>query len=212
MTNPNCDTPAAVVASITEHGGLNKYNRPYWRVILAFNHTKSRRGLWHEFADGDWEQFTYEGHGKMRHNPLHALRVVDEVRETPMWPRPNGWILERWFSAESGVWGEREAWKNRGPFPEEGDYYLIAPTGKDEHGKQIIWEDMPELNDLKEAISMWERDYLSRPRDFGTAYAAFVAEEAAEEEEKERKAKEEFEYFYQHEMLPALKESVSVKT
>jgi hypothetical protein len=204
MLDPNRDTPTAVTKSITEHGGLNKYDRPYWRVILAFNHTRPKRGLWHEFADGDWEQFTPEGHGKFRHNPLHALRVVDEVRDTPMWPIPNGWILERWFPAE--VWGSRETWAKSSPYPEEGEYYLIAPMAG------VVWTEMPDLNDLKQAISMWERDYLSRPRDFDTAYAVFVAEEAAAEEAEERKSKEEFEYFYQHEMLPALKESVSVKT
>lgn len=204
MSNPLRDTPTAVTESISEHGGLNQYGKPYWRVVLAFNHTRKKRGLWHEFADGTFEQFTSDGHGKFRHNPLHALRVVDEVRDTPMWPIPNQWIVERWFPAE--VWGERETWPKTSAYPEEGEYYLVLK------GPGEGWQEIPELNDIKQAISMWERDYLSRPRDFDAAYAVFLAEEQAAEQRESEKAMEEFAYFYQHEMLPMLKESKSVPT
>lgn len=200
MRNPLSDTPSAVTKSITDHGGTNEYGRPYWRVILSDNHTKSKRGLWCDW-DGteNWEQFSLQG-AKLRHNELHPARIVDEVRETPMWPRPNGWILERWFPAE--VWGSRESWSKNSAYPEEGDYYLIAPTGNDDKGDKLIWTEIPDLHDLKQAISIWERDYLNRPRDFAVAYTRFVSEEKAAQEEEERKSREEMEYFYRHEVVP----------
>lgn len=190
MLDPCRDTPSAVVKSITEHGGVNQYGKPYWRVVLSHNHTRPKKGIWHEFPDGKMEQFTPNGTGGFTHNPLHAIRVVEEIRDTQVWPK-NGWILERWFPAE--VWGSRETW-NSGPYPEQGEYYLIAP------GPDVTWEELPETNDLKQAISMWERDYLSRPRDFDVAYAMFVAEEQAAEEAARQKQAEEMEYFYRHEV------------
>src|SRR5208337_1178936 len=182
--DPLCDTPAAVTKSLAEHGGLNPYGLPYWRIVLSHRRLSKKRGLWHEFPDGSWEQFTPDGHGKFQHNPLTATRVVDEVRETPKWPR-KGWVLERWFPAE--VWWPfpKQAWdSNTGPYPEEGDYYLMLPL------PGFQWDEIPELNDLKQGISLWERDYLERPRDFDMAYAMFVAEERAQEEEEHRKMME----------------------
>src|SRR5579884_1931172 len=173
MRDPNCDTPSAVIKSITEHGGLNPYGKPYWRVILAHNHTRPKRGLWHKFPNGT-EQFTPTGDGKFNYNQVHAT-VIEETRETPVWPIPNQWIVERWFPAE--VWGDRETWAKSSPYPEEGEYYLIL-----QGPPESPWLQMPELNDIKQAISMWERAYLSRPRDFDMAYMMFVSEEKEREE------------------------------
>lgn len=155
--------------------------------------------MWCDWGDGKVEQFSLEG-AKLRHNAVHPQRVVDEVRDTPVWPK-EGWILERWFPAEVWAPNGREGWTNASPFPEEGEYYLIAP------GPNCQWDELPELNDLKQAISMWERDYLDRPRDFDMAYAMFVAEEKVEEERQAEKAREDLEYFLRHEVIPIMNSS-----
>ena len=123
-------------------------------------------------------------------------RVVEEVRETPMWPIPNQWIVERWFPAE--VWAPqgRDSWPKNSAYPAEGEYYLIL------HGpKEAPWLEMPDIFDIKQAISNWERAYLNRPRDFDTAYAMILAEDREREEAEDKKMREELEYYYRHELL-----------
>ena len=59
MIDPLCDTPSAITKSLAEVG-LNPFGKPMWRVVLAHNHTRKKRGIWHEFADGTIEQFKIE--------------------------------------------------------------------------------------------------------------------------------------------------------
>jgi hypothetical protein len=198
MLNPLCDTPEAITKALTEHGGTNQYGDPYWRVVLAHNHTRPKDGYWCDWGDGTVEQFTLEG-ARMRYNAVHPKSIVKEIRDSPIWPNKQGWILERWFPAE--VWSSREHWPAGTPYPERGEYYLIAPTF-DGEGERINWHEIPDLGDLLHAISDWERAYLSRPRDFEAAVAVLIAQDEEEEEKRRQKLEEDIDYFYRHEVVP----------
>ena len=186
--DPNRDTPSDIAKLITAHGGLNPYGRPMWRLILCQNHLTKKRGIWHEFGDGTIEQVIRDpATGKFHHNPLHAIRVFEGVRETPMLGF-KGWILERWFPAEFWVpWNP-----DQGPFPEEGEYFF----------KGGPWEQRPSTDDLLECISIWEREWAARPADLTTAYKLFIREEKEREAAEEAQSIADFEAFYRGEIKP----------
>lgn len=198
MLNALRDTPSAITAAITEHGGTNIYGDPMWRIVLAHNHTRPKEGAYADWGNGEVEQFSLEG-ARVRFNEVHPKSVVWEVRDSQVWPNKKGWILERWFPKE--VWLEGGQWPKNTPQPEKGEYYLIAPTF-DIDGERINWHEMPDLGDLLKAISEWERAYLDRPRDFLMAYNRLVAEDLAEEEKQRKKMEEDLDYFYRHEVVP----------
>jgi len=200
MIDPNSATPSAIRDSITKHGGINVYGKPYWRVIIAEFHTRKKRSFWAEWPSGTIEQFRPAGYtpdGKAIFEPTgqKPTRIVYEVRETPMWPT-KGWILERWASAE--VWGTREQWSpDAGPYPEEGEYVRVCPSQE-----CPIWEKCPDINDLKQAISQWEYNFLNRPTNFDIALMMFVEEERLEHEKELDAIEEEVRYMMKHDVIP----------
>lgn len=196
MDDPNRDTPEAVRQAITAHGGLNPYGKPMWRVVLAQNRLSKKRGIWHTFADGRNEQFRSEGASKeglvFSYNPLKATSVEYGVRETPRYGC-RGWILEKWLAAECWL---RGGWNDdAGPKPVEGDYWMLGGP----------WDELPQIHDLCQAISNWQREWDARPKDFEKAYAASLAEERKEEERRYRQAVEDLDHFMRSEIQPIFK-------
>jgi hypothetical protein len=122
---PTRDTPRALTAELTRYGGLNPFNQPVWRVVLAQNVRE-------------------QTFGTMRNMPVLQADAVDDVPEVEpesfasgeLWvPRYNeeGWILERWFPASA--WGTQSEWEAetsqdgvtrlKGAFPRHGDYFMV---------------------------------------------------------------------------------------
>lgn len=184
------DTPTAITASLNEAFGLNSYGHPNWRVVLAQNHTRKSYGVWHEFDDGNWEQFGIEPDGKWKYNPIHAKNVVEGVKDEPMFP-VKGWIIERWFPASA--WGPRAAWEIKmGPYPEEGEYWIMGPAH----------ETLPEIGDIKGAIQVWEHEWAARPKTLDAVFQMFIAEEKAQKEAEIKKLDDELNAFFRGEIKP----------
>lgn len=118
------DTPREVEREITRYGGLNPLGRPAWRVVLAQNVRE-------------------QCFGTMRHMPRVSVEadIADIEPEryesgefwVPRYLTP-GWILERWFPAHA--WGSQSDWeaatsedgvtKLKGPYPRNGDYFMVG--------------------------------------------------------------------------------------
>jgi hypothetical protein len=216
LNNPLRDTPAEVTERITAWGGTNEYGDPNWRVILAQNHLVQRAGMWTDF-DEDIEQVHFEpGHHGLKYT---TQRIAPErIRIGILWvPRyqVEGWVLERWFS--SAAYGSRESWEAAlsqdgitpmmGPFPEHGGYMMLSGGGP--------WEEIPNLEDLRAAISSWENDsHLHGQFDEENLVKTMRDEMAAiEEDQEQRYAKllAEVTYLREHNLLflkgnPALSE------
>lgn len=160
--NPLKDTPSRVTAKLTQWGGKNPYGLPNWRIILAENHLVQRAGTWTEF-EADDKQAEFQHHRTeagdhactFQTQAIAPTKVKIGMYWVPKWP-VRGWILERWFPA--GAWGNKESWESAkssdgvtpmmGPYPEKGDYFLLDGP----------WEEIPNLEDVRRAVSTWEND------------------------------------------------------
>jgi len=157
MENPLRDTPAEVTEKLLRWGGKNQYGEPAWRIILAENHLVQRAGVWTEYDEGtDMVQFE-----SREHDVAYSTREIapDAVRVgmfwVPLYPC-KGWILERWFPASA--FGSKVQWESAvsqdgetpmmGPFPEKGGYFMLSGGGP--------WPEIPDLEDVREAIAGWE--------------------------------------------------------
>jgi hypothetical protein len=205
-------TPSAVRNELGRYGGLNPYNRANWRIVLAEDRRELRGGVFTTMPSGDVKAVEFE---KVMHNGkpayrMHHVEVKPEKVETgfievPKYP-VNGWILERWFPAsKKGM--SKAAWEDvkssdgftpmMGPFPVEGFYFMLAGP----------FSRIPEMADLKMAISMHIRAEEAQP----VSYAQAVLEEMhLDEEEKERaykKALDDLGHFYESEVEPVMRGS-----
>lgn len=199
------NTPDAVRKELGRFGGLNPYNRANWRIVIAEHRLCRRGGIFKHMPTGDVKSFEIDPHTfQMHYRDVKPDRVVTGFHDVPKYP-VKGWILERWFPASKyGTQADWEAVKSSdgitpmmGPYPHEGDYFMLAGP----------FEKIPEMNDLKMAISMHIREEESNT----VGYEQMVLNEInAEHEEKERaynKAVSDLEHFYESEVEPILKGS-----
>lgn len=198
MSDPTSYTPQAINDLVTRLGGTNDYGKPMWRLVLSERRLHKTRGTWHTFADGTLEQFSPAGYNEkgeavFNHNPMHALSVVTEVRETPMWPH-SGWILERWMPA--WVWGTKADWDpDGGEYPSQGDYFMILGP----------FTEVPNATFLEAQINLWTREWNNRPTDFAQAYKVFIADKEERERRENAERDANLDAFYKGEIQPIFK-------
>jgi len=203
-------TPSAVRTELGRYGGLNPYNRANWRIVLAEDRRELRGGVFKTMPSGDVKSFEFEPvliNGKrvyrMHHTEVKPEKIVTGFQEVPKYP-VKGWILERWFPASKKGMGkaEWEAVKSSdgitpmmGPYPTEGFYFMLAGP----------FSRIPEMEDLKNAISMHIRAEEAQP----ASYQQMLLEEInGDEEEKAKayaKAMEELGHFYESEVEPVMR-------
>jgi hypothetical protein len=155
LMNALRDTPPHVVAKLLSWGGKNPYGEVNWRVILAQNHLVQRAGVWTDFdPNTDMVEFTGVDY------KFHSRQIApDRVRVGMFWVplyQVRGWILERWFPPLA--YGSKEQWESAlsqdgetpmmGPFPERGGYFMLSGGGP--------WDEIPNLEDIRQAIATWE--------------------------------------------------------
>lgn len=124
------------------------------------------------------------------------------LAEVPKYPC-KGWILERWFPASK--YGLRRDWEAvkcldgetplMGPYPSEGEYFMLAGP----------WQDLPTMQDLRNAISLHIREENSNPINYDTFTKQLVDEEQDEYERNARKAESDLAHFYESEVEPILR-------
>lgn len=196
-------TPKAVRDELARYGGLNRFNSANWRAIVAEDHLVLRGGVFRTMPGGDVRSIELEpmGNGTYRQ---HYREVKPDKVETGWKHVPKyavkGWILERWFAPETVNRTEWESAKSEdgtplmGPYPERGYYFMLAGP----------WEQMPELADLKMAISMHIRAEEQQP----TSYQQMLLQEVNADLEAEQKAMAEatanLAHFYESEVEPVL--------
>jgi len=198
-------TPRALREELGRYGGLNPYHRAHWRLVLAQERRVRRGGIFQTMPTGDVavievDPKTFEVHRR----EVKPERVETGFRDVPKYP-VKGWILERWFPASAyGTQRDWEAVKSSdgftpmmGPYPHEGDYFMLAGP----------FERIPEIGDLKLAISLHIREEEARPQ----RYKQLLLEEVNADLEEERKAYEktveDLAHFYASEVEPILKGS-----
>ena len=177
MDAAELSTPSYIRTELSRFGGRNPFNRANWRLVLAERRIVRRGGI--VSKDG----------------------VQDGYRDVPKYPC-KGWVLERWFPAVK--FGTRSDWENAksidgitpllGPYPSEGDYFMLAGP----------FQRMPEIGDLKKAISMHIREEESRPSSYAAMLKAEIDADTAKAEAAEKKATEDLAHFYQTEVEPVL--------
>lgn len=174
---------------IAVFGGLNPYRKPNWRICLAQNVLKKRGGIFHEI-EGVKSMLVLGPDGKRYYRKV-GDKVFSGYAEVPRYPH-KGWIIERWQPAH--IWGTKELWESHkgedgtpmmGPFPVEGDYWMVNQTPFDK---------LPDWGDLECSIAMYEKEQRMRPTDLASALRQAVYEEQQRDEARLRKMEEELEY------------------
>ena len=196
------ETPRHVRQRLANYGGSNQYGRALWRVVLAERRIVIRGGVFHEFEEtGSLEQFDFDRDGRITHKPISPRCVTAGIMETPMYG-VDGWILERWFPP--GIWGDRETWETSlaqdgvtplmGPYPAEGDYWMLGGP----------WEKLPALDDLFQAIRVWEHERENRPANFELAMRVHLKNKQDAQEARYHKLVAALEEYRRSEILPVM--------
>lgn len=95
------DPPPHLRRAMLARGGCNSYGEPMYRLVRAEARKRLAWGRWHEWPRGLKTRFK---------NPElnRAVRSFIGVKPVPMYPGENGWVLERYATAE--VWGSNVQW------------------------------------------------------------------------------------------------------
>jgi hypothetical protein len=165
--DPNLDVPVDLVRKITRYGGLNPFGLPVWRVVRAENVLRQSFGIMRHMPDvSDDADMT----------DLEPERVEEGEFWTPRY-QFDGWILERWFSAE--CWGDCLDWAHEmsedgatpmmGEWPRHGEYYMVSLEALAEqpgvdYWKAHIHSEIWAMNvaDVTPAVYLKEQLYLER--------------------------------------------------
>lgn len=196
-------TPDAIRKELGRFGGLNPYNRANWRIVLAQDRLCRRGGVFKTMPTGnvavmEVDPRTFEVHRR----EVKPERVVTGFHDVPKYP-VKGWILERWFPARSyGLQSDWEAEKSSdgitpmmGPYPHEGDYFMLAGP----------FERIPEIGDLKMAISMHLREEEERPTSYAQLMQMEINADIERDERAQKKATEDLAHFFESEVEPILR-------
>ena len=205
-------TPSAVRKELARFGGLNPYNRANWRIVLAEDRKELRGGVFKTMPSGDVKTIELEPvmrDGK-RVYVMHAREVKPDKVETgfhevPKYP-VKGWILERWFPvSKKGM--TRTEWEDvkssdgltpmMGPYPAEGFYFMLAGP----------FSRIPEMEDLKNSISMHIRAEEQQPISYAQMLLNEINQEKEERENAYNQVVSDLAHFYESEVEPVLKGS-----
>lgn len=202
-------TPAPIRKELARFGGLNPYNRANWRIVLAQDRLCRRGGVFTTMPSGDVKTIELEPiirNGRkvyLQHvREIKPESVVTGTRDVPKYP-VQGWVLERWFPASK--YGGRSAWEAvkssdgvtpmMGPYPHEGDYFMLAGP----------FSRIPELTDLRESIAMHIRMENEQPESYHQLMLQQINEEQEEMEKAYQKCLSDLAHFYESEVEPVLK-------
>jgi hypothetical protein len=202
-------TPSAIRNELARFGGLNPYNRANWRIVLAEDRKELRGGVFKTMPSGDVRAIELEPvmiDGKrvyrMHHREIKPEKIETGFHEVPKYP-VKGWILERWFpvSKKGMTRTEWEAVKSSdnvtpmmGPYPAEGFYFMLAGP----------FTRIPEMEDLKTAISMHIREEESNRVSYEQMMRNEINQEQEERESAYQKALADYAHFYESEVEPIL--------
>lgn len=200
MPYPEHDAPREVRERLIQKAGLNPYGRPMWRVCLAQNVYRKRGGVFCEMEDVK-SMFTVGADGRVEYTPVSKRTLGHGYMEVPRYPH-QGWILERWMPASA--YGTRAEWEMQrgddgscllGPYPAEGDYWMIAGP----------WPKLVETADLETAIDLYEHSREKRPLDLEAAVRQAIKNEEDERVERMHRLEAQLEEYRKSEILPMLK-------
>lgn len=197
-------TPSSIRAELGRYGGLTPYHKANWRLVLAQDRLVRRGGVFTTMPSGDVavmevDPRTFEVHRR----EVKAERVETGYKDVPKYPC-KGWILERWFPAHMAGMSrsEWEAVKSSdgttpmmGPYPSEGFYFMLAGP----------FETMPEIGDLRQAISMHLREETERPTSYQQVLLELIHEDTDREEKAYQKQLADLAHFYEESVEPVLR-------
>lgn len=199
--NPENDAPTPIREAITRFGGKTPYDKPMWRVCIAEHCIAIRGGIFHEWPGGELEAITLGPGGKMIFNKVTPTSVKSGLMEVPRYPA-EGWILEKWFPAH--MWGPRAWWESiraedgtpmMGPYPEQGEYFLIAGP----------WPTCPQISDIEAAIQVYEHNRAKVPVDLDMAVSQAMRDEEDLQKQRFEALVKELELYRTSEILPVMK-------
>lgn len=197
-------TPTSIRIALAEYGGFNRYGGANWRAVVAEEHLVQRGGIFKTMPSGNVQSFELDPETfKMTYHDIKPEKVETGLKMVPRWPC-RGWVLERWFPPETRSRVEWESAKSSdgitpmmGPYPEEGDYFMLAGP----------WEQLPDIQDLKNAISMHIRMENEQPAGYKQMLLEELNKEDAEREAQYEKAVADLAHFYESEVEPVMKGS-----
>lgn len=202
MPDPAKDAPRSLSKRLTNFGGRNPYGEPNWRVCLSQSCTQICGGIFHTLPDGDLSIVEEGPDGTLYHKAISDTAQHERVMRTPKYPH-EGWIMERWFPPH--MWGTREWWESQmaedgitplmGPYPEKGDYFMLAGP----------WTECPTISDIETAIQTYNQMQANRPVNL----ARHMEQQIKDQKEKWTKRREAYVKMlddrFKSEILPVLK-------
>lgn len=144
------------------HFGMNPYGKEKYRVVYAPTRMYLVGGRWQDREQGK------------------IVRTVDEYRWIPRYQDTEGWVLEKWLSAEQFA-GSKQIWEAEmdadtglyplGPYPERGEFESC-----------YTWPLHPPTSAVEQIIQMLEYGKQHyRPRDIAQAHMEAITGRKAEE-------------------------------
>lgn len=171
---------------------------------MAQEHLVLRGGVFKTMPTGDVASIEIDPKTfKVYHREIKPEKVVTGFHEVPRWP-VKGWVLERWFpvSRKGMTQAEWEAVKSSdgvtpmmGPYPHEGFYFMLGGP----------FPVIPEMNDLKAAISMHLREEEANPVSYKQMMLNEINADTEREEKAMKKAMDDIAHFYESEVEPILR-------
>ena len=141
--------PSDIEEYLLRVGGRNPFGEPMWRLVLAGN------VIWKVQGGKVWdENLTIAERGGIdvsdgrRYENRPVRDEADRLVEQRRYPHLEGWILQKWFPASSynkAQWFEpqhcmADGTPKLGPYPQFGDYEMMAGPMERLPGKQQIHE------------------------------------------------------------------------
>jgi hypothetical protein len=203
VTNPESEAPKAVQEFLAKIGGMVPgQNRQLFRIVLAEHCMIKTGGIFHDLGSEEQSVFAVDAKGKVIEN-----RIRDHVTSAALVEvckySCDGWIIERWFPAET--WGTPEDWTAhksedgttmmKGEFPSRGDYFFVGGP----------FPRIPELGDLECAIAMHKQSMEQRPQNYKAHFKQTLLDEATARERRREELEKTLAYVRKNELVPMLK-------
>ena len=203
VEHPENDAPKAVQAFLAKIGGkVPGQDRALFRIVLAEKCLIKAGGIFHDIGAEEQSIFAVGANGKVVENRLSDRVTSAPVVEVAKYP-VEGWIIERWFSAET--WGNPEQWKShksedgstmmQGECPSRGDYWIVGGP----------FPRIPELGDLECSIAMHQQAMENRPTNYAALFKQTIKNEETAREARRAKLEADLAYMRKNELVPVLK-------
>ena len=203
ISDPTNDAPKAVHAAIAKFGGnVPGQTIPLFRIVLAENCMIKSGGVFHDLGTGEQSIFARDAKGRVIENRIRDRVTSAALVEIAKYPC-DGWIIERWFPAET--WGTPDQWKAhrsedgsammKGEYPSRGDYWMVGGP----------FPRIPELGDIECAISMHQQSMEKRPVNYAALFKKMIADDEAAREARRQKLEDDLAYMRKNELVPVLK-------